>query len=235
MVSDRSDSDAPSAMSDPVRSLDGLQTESHGAGMSLPVNATGIEETQGRFTHYRCGLALLFLLFLALGLVLYFPGLGSEMIYDSKAGIEDKVEVFASRDLRQIMSMVPGRPVFMMSLYVNFLLTGMDPWFFRLTDVVILAATGLVIVLLTKALLSTPRSMKQGKERDKWIVASVVGLLFVIHPLQSFVVLYIWQRQALLACFFCVAALALYVTARSGGFKRPALAYAATCFLFLTA
>jgi protein O-mannosyl-transferase len=235
VISDRSDADVPSVMSDPAGSRGEGRTESRHASMPPPVTAKEMEETHGHFARLPWRLVCLFLVFLAIDVLLYFPGLGSEMIYDSKAGIADKVQVFASRDLMDILSMVPGRPVFMLSLYVNFLMTGMDPWFFRFTDLAILAATGVVIVLLTTALLGTPPMVNQGTERDKRIVALVLGLLFVIHPLQSFVVLYIWQRQALLACFFCFAALAVYVTARSGRFRAPALGYTATGILFLAA
>ena len=178
---------------------------------------------------------MLFAFYLAIVAALHVPGLESGMIYDSKGGIEDKAQVFASQDMREILGMNPGRPIFTLTLYANFLLTGMDPQFFRLATMVILAGTGLLIAFLYVLISRTPLNMEPRTDRERWIVGAVVGLLFVIHPLQIFVVEYVWQRQALLANFFSVAALAVYVDARLGRFQRPVLAYIASGMLFLAA
>lgn len=180
-------------------------------------------------------LAALFAVFLALGLALHFPGLESEMIYDSEGGIEHKSDVFASGNLREITGLVPGRPLFMLSVHLNYLLTGMDPKFFRLTAIAILAGTGMLIALLYVSLVSAPLQREPRTETEKWIVGTVLGLVFVIHPLQTFVVEYIWQRQALAATFLSIAAFIVYVAARSGRWERPALGYVGTSVLFLTA
>ena len=104
---------------------------------------------------YRSWLAL-FVLYAVLACALHYPGFASPMLYDSVAGISDKAPVFARGNLVEIMSMVPGRPLFMLTLHVNYLLHGMDPRFFRLTDALLSAATGLILAILALITLELP-------------------------------------------------------------------------------
>jgi protein O-mannosyl-transferase len=177
-----------------------------------------------------CGL---FLLFLAVGFAIHCQGFNGPMIYDSKAFIQDNVAIFAQHNLRDVMGIVPVRPLFMLSLYCNFLLTGMDPFFFRLFNLVILAATGVVLALLGTLLLDLPAGGVAGTTREKKCISALIGLWFVVHPLQTLVVLYIWQREAIMACFFYFAAVAAYVGTRSRAFRRPLAGYVVTGLLFL--
>ena len=72
-----------------------------------------------------------------------------------------------------------------------------------------------------------------GTLNEKKAVGLFLGLLFVAHPLQSYAVLYLWQREAIMACLFYFSSLALYLGARSGRFRRTNLAYTLTAGLFL--
>ena len=59
-----------------------------------------------------------------------------------------------------------------------------------------------------------------------------LGILFTVHPLQSMVVLYAWQREAIMGCLFYYSALAAYVAVRSERIPLTA-GYGATAVLFL--
>ncbi|MBI5572250.1 MAG: tetratricopeptide repeat protein [Desulfomonile tiedjei] len=177
--------------------------------------------------------AVSFLVFLAVGVGLNHPGFRFGMIYDSVAMLLGNSHFFARQDLGSVIGIVPQRPVVMLSFYVNYLLTGLDSYYLRLCNAVMLAATGTVLAFLTIAVIGVQDPPVPVRGYKAKLVAFVTGLLFVVHPLQSFVVLYEWQRFGVMACFFYYASLAAYVGTRVGWFHRTRLAYLVTGLLFL--
>lgn len=174
----------------------------------------------------------IFFLYFAVALIINQPGFHSPMIYDSEALIEHKAALFAN-GLPEVLGIVPARPLFMTSLYANYKLAGMDPYFFRVFNAAILGAAGAALammLLLILRLQGQTDSQTGGRTRA---VAAVLGLLFVVHPLQTFVVLYIWQREAILACFFYFSAIAAYLSVRSGRLPRTAPGLVLVGCLFL--
>ncbi|MBI5570243.1 MAG: tetratricopeptide repeat protein [Desulfomonile tiedjei] len=177
---------------------------------------------------------LLFLAFLGIAVALHFQGFTSPMIYDSAGWIKGKADIYARHNLLDVIGIVPMRPLFMVSLYANYLLTGMDPFFFRLFNATILAASGVMLVVLIALILEIPGIRPQGTTKPgKRTLALFFGLWFVVHPLQTFVVLYIWQREAILACFFYFSALSLYIAVRSGRVRSEIAGYGCMMGLFL--
>ncbi|MBI5570579.1 MAG: tetratricopeptide repeat protein [Desulfomonile tiedjei] len=176
---------------------------------------------------------LLFLVFLILPAALHYPGFSSPMIYDSWSYIGSRAGAFAAQDLSQVLGIIAARPLLMITFYWNHMLTGMDPYYFRLFNTVVLSATASVLVFLSFSILEIPALRVRGTRLRKLTLSVFVGAIFVVHPLQTFVALYIIQREAIMACFFYFSALALYVSTRSRGISRPGLGYAATGFLFL--
>ena len=154
------------------------------------------------------------------------------MVYDSAAWIVGKEQVFATHDLLQVISIVASRSLFMLSLYANYALTGMDPYYFRLTNTAMLAGAGLALAWLILVLLEIPGLRVPGTPREKRTISLFLGLLFVAHPLQTYVVLYDWQREAIMACLFYFSALAVYLGVRSGRFRSEGLGYILVAVLF---
>ncbi len=178
-------------------------------------------------------LLAVFLVYAAMAFGMYYHGLASPMLYDSKAFILDKGDLFARGGLLEVMRIIPVRPLFMTTLYLNYVLTGMDPEYFRLFNILLVAATGVVLVELIRMVLDYCPLPQSVTGRDKLVVSIFLGLLFVVHPLQRLVIMYIWQREAIMACFFYLAALTAYVAGRSGRLRSPGVCYAATGLLFL--
>lgn len=177
-------------------------------------------------------LLVLFSAFYVIVLGLYYPALNSPMIYDSREWIQEKARTFERNDFLEVISIVPVRPFFMLTLYANYQLRGMDPAFFRLVNLAVLAATGTALFLFIVLLLETPGAGGEGTALQKQIVALVLSFIFVMHPLQRFVVLYIWQREAILACFFYISTLGSYVALRLGHYEKPLTGYLITGLLF---
>ncbi len=181
----------------------------------------------------KLGFFLILPAFFAIAVALHYPGFHSPMVYDSVSFIQEYEYVFASHNLAAVIGIVPARPLLMGTLYLNYLFTGMDPYAFRLFNAFILACTSTVLMVLSILVLELPGLNLQGTRLEKRVVAVCIGLLFLVHPLQGLVVLYIWQREAIMACFFLFSALGVYVAGRSGKWIRPVPAYVATSLLFL--
>ncbi len=153
------------------------------------------------------------------------------MLYDSKGLISDKADIFARHDFLEVIRITPARPLFMATLYMNYLLTAMEPYSFRLVNVMFLAAAGVALALMILFILEIPGCSPKTTHRQKSVISFFAALLFVVHPLQTFAVLYIWQRSAIMGCFFYFSAVAVYVGARSGRFGGAAPVYVVTSIL----
>ena len=173
------------------------------------------------------------LAFLAAGIAGNLPGFNALMVYDGAYFINSKEPIFASHDVLSLISIVPVRPLFLFTFYLNYLFTGMDPFYFRLLNAIMVALSGMALAMLAMMIFKIPGLPVPGTRRTQQYVALFLGLLFAVHPLQSLVVLYAWQREAIMACLFYFSSLAAYLATRSGRFKHSIWGYVLTSGLFL--
>ncbi len=178
-------------------------------------------------------LALCF--FAVVGFGLRLAAFHQPMIYDSKGFILDRAHTFAKHDVVEVIKIVPVRPLFMVALYGTYRLGGMDPFHFRFFATLVLAAAGTALVVLMWLLLQTPASRPGLTPRQAWAVAVAAGSCFVVHPVQTFVSVYIWQQCTIYACCFYFAAMAVYVAVRLGRIRHAVPAYALVAVLFVLA
>jgi protein O-mannosyl-transferase len=172
-------------------------------------------------------------IFLTVSVSLYSPGFNGPMIYDSEQ-IARATQYGAQPSVSDFVRICPQRPVAMFSFYVSYLLHGLNPAYLRIDNAVLLALTALVLVAFLFAVLEIPAAYASATTSEKKWVAAAAGLIFLIHPLQTYLVLYVWQRQALLACLFYFSALAVYVHTRKGAFSHATLGYIVVFGLFLS-
>lgn len=64
------------------------------------------------------------------------------MIYDSIGFIEANASLFHQRDLPAVLQIEPSRPLFMLTIYINYLLFGMSTYYYRLISALLLAIAG---------------------------------------------------------------------------------------------
>jgi Tfp pilus assembly protein PilF len=157
------------------------------------------------------------LVFLAT-LVCCLPAASAPFTFDEQAGIADNRVVHPGASfgeaLRYRYSPDQARPVFFASLLVDADLWGGGPRGFRLTGFLLHLACGAVLYLL----LRRPSGTTAG--------AALGGTaLFLLHPLQSESVLYIWGRSEILSTLFGLLAVLLALTSgdRADGSNRPYL------------
>ncbi|MFY9178747.1 MAG: hypothetical protein WAO12_03080, partial [Venatoribacter sp.] len=161
------------------------------------------------------GLALLS----AVILFVYFFGLSGDYVFDDPANILDNEKLklqslqfgelsraFFSGDAGPL-----GRPISMLSFALNYYATGFDPFYFKLTNLLIHLANTLLVWLIARALFSFSKQPAAVIGWGSLLAAALWGL----HPLNLTSVLYVVQRMVSLSTLFGLLAVFLYVQLRS--------------------
>jgi len=103
-----------------------------------------------------------------------------------------------------------GRPLSMLSFFANASTTGLATFPFKLTNLGIHLACGILIYALLSRLLV--RDSHFGLQAKR--IALIVSALWLLHPMQVSTVLYIVQRMAQLSTLFTLMALFIFVQGR---------------------
>ena len=152
--------------------------------------------------------------------VVYWPGLGGGFFFDDFVNILEPAEVqLKSISVESLQSIWDsgragplGRPVSMLSFAANYYFSGFDPFYFKLTNLIIHGLNGFLLYVLTGLL---ARAAYPGSEiRRIRVLAAIVAALWAIHPIQATSVLYVVQRMTSLASLFVLLALIFHVWAR---------------------
>lgn len=168
-------------------------------------------------------------LLLLLTALVYWPGLAGGFVFDDYGSIVN------SPTLRLFDGSWPslidastagvasplGRPLSQASFAANLYFTGDAPFYFKLVNLLIHLANGLLAYLLARQL--WPRLIGDDRAR---LAAFWIAAVWLLHPINLTPVLYVVQRMTGLAAFFTLAALCLYLHGRQSAGRRrwPALA-----------
>jgi protein O-mannosyl-transferase len=161
------------------------------------------------------------LLTLILSVWAYFPGLDGIFIFDDYHNIVSnddlKIEQFAVEDLWQAsLSNSSGplkRPVAMLSFAINHVLTGMDPWWMKLTNLFIHLINGLLVFFLVRKLFNQSNDNNRG---SRVLIPYFIAGFWLVHPINVTAVSYIVQRMASLSATFVLLAIICYLKLREG-------------------
>jgi len=119
--------------------------------------------------------------------------------------------------LTQATTPVP-RPLSYASFALNFYFTGLDPFWMKLTNVVIHLGNGVLLFGLLREVLAASRGAdrdQQTADRIPWL-ALLVTTAWLLAPINLTAVLYVYQRVESAANLFVFAGLWLYATGRRG-------------------
>jgi hypothetical protein len=169
----------------------------------------------------------------ALGLILfagvasYANSLSGEFVFDDVDSIVgnpsiralDPVAIFAPAPNLT----VSGRPLVNLTLALNYAAGGLDVGGYHLVNVLLHLAAAAVLFLLVRDTLALPAvpDVFRGHATD---IALAVGLVWVVHPLQTEVVSYVVQRGEALAALFLL--LILLCLLRGASSRHASLWYA---------
>lgn len=148
----------------------------------------------------------------------FYPGLSGFYIFDDYASITHeqslKLNIFDFENFVEIISSGHSgplkRPISILSFSANINFTGLDPFPFKLTNLVIHLFNGFIIYLISRKLI-THIDHKINSDLFALLVCSI----FILHPLTITSVLYIVQRMTSLSAFFCLIGIYCYIQGRS--------------------
>ncbi len=163
----------------------------------------------------------LFVLLLFFTVFLYWPGLNGGFLLDDYPNLQPLNALDSGMaDWRDIAfdneSGKLGRPVSMLTLVLNYLLNGNDPWNYKYTNLMIHLLCGVLIFWLSYRLLLETRLRDQ-----RYTIALWVMTMWLITPMQVSTVLYVIQRMAQLSTLFVLAGLITYTIGRQSLEKKP--------------
>ena len=160
------------------------------------------------------------ILLLAAIVMCYYPGLTGSFVFDDEINILqntglqlrslgfDQLSVAAlSGDAGPL-----GRPIAMVSFALNLYTTGVDPFFFKVTNLLIHVFNTLLVGMLARTLWRRFDGLEGDSStsgRDFWS-AWLVAALWGLHPLNLTSVLYVVQRMTSLSALFGLLALVVY-------------------------
>ncbi|HYS04997.1 MAG TPA: tetratricopeptide repeat protein [Candidatus Dormibacteraeota bacterium] len=148
---------------------------------------------------------LALLLLLLVTFLCCLPAVNAPFTYDEHAGIEENRVVHPGARLADAVafrySPDQARPLFFASLLLDADLWGMRPAGFRVTGFLLHLACGVLLWLLL------------ARPPGDAVTALAGTAVFLLHPLQSESVLYIWGRSEVLATLFGLAAILLALRA----------------------
>lgn len=160
---------------------------------------------------------------LVLTFLAYRPGLDGPFVFDDYNNIvyNDtlRIDRLTVRDLYDaVMSGTAGplkRPLTMATFAVNHALTGIAPYWFKLTNLVIHLLNGCLVFLFCRRLLELGLHESNQRSPRNDFIALAAAALWVAHPVQLTSVLYVVQRMTSLSATFVLAGLLAYLKART--------------------
>jgi tetratricopeptide (TPR) repeat protein len=126
-------------------------------------------------------------------------------------------------------------PVTWMTLGLDYVLWGMNPAGYHLTNLVLHALNTIVFTLIAIRLLGLARRRTGGA--TLWAGAATAALFFSLHPLRAETVAWVTERRGLLSAFFTLLTVLTYLRAAAaeGGPRRRWLAASVGCYLLALA
>jgi hypothetical protein len=152
----------------------------------------------------------------------YYPGLHGDFIFDDITNIVQneqlRVDELTFDGLRAAAfssdAGVLKRPVSMLTFWGNYLTAGLNPFYFKLTNLLIHLLNGIALFWLARLLArGSERAQRLGSAHTDGI-AVAIALIWLLHPLNLTSVLYVVQRMTSLCATFTILGLLCYVAGR---------------------
>lgn len=162
---------------------------------------------------------------------IYWPGLSGSWLFDDYPNIVDNpgvhpneisISALVSAALSSPASSLK-RPIASLSFAANYLLTGLDPFWMKLTNLAIHLLNGWLVFLLGKQLLHQAPPPGAEEHRAE-IYAVLIATAWLLLPINITAVLYVVQRMESLANLFVLLGLLGYVAGRKRMLGNPSLA-----------
>lgn len=125
------------------------------------------------------------------------------------------------------------RPVAMLTFAADYLVAGLEPRQYHVTNIAVHIAAALTLYLILQLLAATPRA-PPSIAANASLFAFGAALLWAVHPVNTQAVTYIVQRMTSLAALFYLAGILVFILMRMGRLK-PFLGIPSIALLFALA
>ena len=162
----------------------------------------------------------LFILVFAV-VIVYMPGLTGGFIYDDYFNILQNKAITDSQlnsqgillAMQSGMSGTLGRPISMLSFFLNYKLSGIEPLSYKLVNISIHIINTVLIYAISLRLINT--IFKQSKAvKNHNNIAFWIALFWAVHPLNLTAVLYVVQRMTSMAGMFTLIGILVFIHIR---------------------
>jgi protein O-mannosyl-transferase len=158
--------------------------------------------------------------------IIYWPGLSGSFFFDDNPNIVDNKGVQpANASLASLVNAALSspssefkRPLASLSFAANYLLTGLDPYWMKLTNLVIHLLNGWLLFLLARVLITFTQKTITPQIRPiqhAGVTAAVIACAWMLLPINLTCVLYVVQRMESLANLFVLLGLLGYIAGRT--------------------
>jgi protein O-mannosyl-transferase len=152
----------------------------------------------------------------------YWPGLSGSFFFDDNPNIvENKGVQPTDASLPSLINAALSspssefkRPLASLTFAANYLLSGLDPYWMKLTNLVIHLLNGWLIFLLARALVSLAQKRSVPEAQRSGVIAALIACSWMLLPINLTGVLYVVQRMESLANLFVLIGLIGYVAGR---------------------
>lgn len=163
---------------------------------------------------------------LVLTLALYWPGLSGGFIFDDGNSITNNKDIQIDRlDPELIYAAAYSRdtgplkrPISMASFAINHALSGLDAFYFKLTNVVIHLCCGLLIFIFLRKVftygIGSGNELIKSYSDANFYIPAMVASAWLLHPLNLTSVLYVVQRMNSLSALFVLMGIVAYCYSR---------------------
>ena len=143
-------------------------------------------------------------------LIAYSNTFTASFHFDDTASIEENY-LIKRVTVNNLVDIIKGvRPVVYLSIMLNYQLSGLNVVGWHIFNIGFHVANSFLVYLLISRTLSLPTLAKRYADKAKRM-ALFAALLFAVHPIQTEAVTYIISRTELMATFFYLAALLLFI------------------------
>jgi protein O-mannosyl-transferase len=165
----------------------------------------------------------------AITALVYRPGLSGGFLFDDYPNIVDNVAVqphdaSVPSLVRAALSSPSSdfkRPLASLSFAANYLATGLDPYWMKLTNLAIHLLNGLLVFLLARSLLAA--ASEGNPSTRNGMIATLIAAGWMLLPINLTGVLYVVQRMESMANLFVLLGLLGYARARQRMLAAPAV------------
>ncbi|MFC1630641.1 hypothetical protein ACFL2N_01755 [Pseudomonadota bacterium] len=174
--------------------------------------------------------------------MVYHPGLSGGFVFDDFSNIVQlpgvAMQELSWNSLKSSALSMDNRPISRASFGLNFLVSGFDPYYFKIVNLAIHCINAVLLfyfmLLLLNQKIGANKSSDYGSRTI--LIAAAISLAWALHPVNLTNVLYVVQRMNSLSALFVLAGMVSYIKGRMALDESPSrgwLLIASSIFVFL--